>query len=100
LPNTSINIRTDIEIKKQAEAILAEIGLNMTTLVNMLLRQVIEKRGVPFALTIDSPIRTLSDGEIMEERAACLKRITEAISSSMDEELVTTKYYLGMFLNM
>ena len=39
----------------QAEAIFADLGLNMTTAVNMFLRAVIREDGIPFALKLDIP---------------------------------------------
>ena len=38
---TNLNIRTDKEIKNQAEEIFNELGLNMTTAINMFLRTVV-----------------------------------------------------------
>ena len=51
MPTTSMNIRTDAEIKKQAEALFAEFGLNMTTAVNMFLRQSIRNQAIPLELS-------------------------------------------------
>jgi DNA-damage-inducible protein J len=53
--STSTNIRMDTEIKKQAEALFSELGLNMTTAVNMFLRQAVRQHGIPFELKIDAP---------------------------------------------
>lgn len=41
MATTNLNIRTDKEIKEQAEAIFSELGLNMTTAVNMFLKTTI-----------------------------------------------------------
>ncbi|HCW30298.1 MAG TPA: type II toxin-antitoxin system antitoxin, RelB/DinJ family, partial [Roseburia sp.] len=41
MPATNLNIRTDKEIKNQAEEIFNELGLNMTTAINMFLRTVV-----------------------------------------------------------
>ena len=38
MATTNLNIRTDKAIKDQAEEIFNELGLNMTTAVNMFLR--------------------------------------------------------------
>ena len=38
MATTNINIRTDSEIKAQAQAIFASLGLDMTTAVNLFLR--------------------------------------------------------------
>ena len=55
MATTNLNIRTDKEIKEQAEAVFAELGLNMTTAVNLFLRTTVRERGIPFALQLDRP---------------------------------------------
>lgn len=52
---TNLNIRTDKEVKDAAERIFSEIGINMTTAVNIFLRQTIRSNGIPFDLKIDTP---------------------------------------------
>ena len=47
----NVNIRIDEELKKQTEVLLTEMGLNMTTAVNMFLRQVLRTGGIPFEVT-------------------------------------------------
>ena len=54
--NTSIlNIRTEPDIKKEAESIYKELGMNMSTAVNIFLRQSIRCNGIPFELRLDEP---------------------------------------------
>ena len=48
---TNINIRVDNEIKKEAQDVFASLGLDMTTGINIFLRQVIRLRSIPFAIT-------------------------------------------------
>ncbi|WP_294462528.1 type II toxin-antitoxin system RelB/DinJ family antitoxin [uncultured Ruminobacter sp.] len=43
---TNLNIRTDKDVKEQAEQIFAELGLNMTTAINLFLRAAIRKHGI------------------------------------------------------
>ena len=50
MATTNLNIRTDKAIKDQAEKIFNELGLNMTTAVNMFLRTAIREHGIPFEL--------------------------------------------------
>ena len=45
----------DTELKKQADAMLADMGLNMTTAMNMFLRQVVRQGKIPFELAVDTP---------------------------------------------
>ena len=55
---TNLNIRTDKDIKLAAEKIFEELGLNMTTAVNIFLRQSIREHGIPFDLKLDIPNET------------------------------------------
>ena len=55
MATTNLNIRTDKDIKDQAEAIFSELGLTMTTAVNLFLRTAVREHGIPFALKVDVP---------------------------------------------
>lgn len=55
---TNLNIRTEKTVKEAAESIFAELGLNMTTAVNMFLRQTIRENGIPFSLKLNMPNET------------------------------------------
>ena len=50
MATTNLNIRTDKEVKDKAEEIFSELGLNMTTAVNIFLRTAIREHGIPFEL--------------------------------------------------
>ena len=58
MATTNLNIRTDKEIKDQADRIFSELGLNMTTAINMFLRTTIRENGIPFSLKLDMPNAT------------------------------------------
>ncbi len=47
----NVNIRVDEELKKQTENVLSDMGLNMTTAVNIFLRQIVRTGGIPFEIT-------------------------------------------------
>ena len=53
MATTNLNIRTDKEIKDQADRIFSELGLNMTTAINMFLKSVVRHGGIPFSLRLD-----------------------------------------------
>ena len=53
MATTNLNIRTEKTIKDQAEEIFNELGINMTTAVNMFLRTAIREHGIPFELKLD-----------------------------------------------
>ena len=55
MATTNLNIRTDAEVKAAAEQLFNELGLNLTTAVNMFLRQAIRTGGIPFDVKINTP---------------------------------------------
>lgn len=52
---TNLNIRMDKDVKEQAEQIFSELGLTMTTAINLFLRTTIREQGIPFSLKLDVP---------------------------------------------
>ncbi len=60
MPNTNINIRMDADLKAQADQLFADLGLNMTTAVNMFVRQAIRQQGIPFPISRVPNAETLS----------------------------------------
>jgi DNA-damage-inducible protein J len=65
------NILIDDTVKQQAEAVLAEIGMNLSTAVTIFFKEVIRRQGIPFDLHLD-PFYTPSN------MAVLLKAIKEA----------------------
>ena len=55
METTNLNIRTDKAVKEQAEAIFVELGMSMTTAINLFLRSAIRENGIPFSLKLDVP---------------------------------------------
>ncbi len=50
MASTPTQVRVDSEIKKQATAIFASLGLDMSTAVNLFLHQCVLHQGLPFAV--------------------------------------------------
>ena len=80
---TNLNIRTDKIVKEQAEQIFAELGLNMTTAINLFLRTAIRKHGIPFDLKLDEPNETTIAA--MKEAEQLLNDQNSPKYSNMDE---------------
>jgi DNA-damage-inducible protein J len=49
------SIRTDAQLKQEADRLFADLGMNFTTAVNMFLRQAVRMQGLPFRPTCDVP---------------------------------------------
>ena len=48
MKNAYINTRVDSKTKSEAEAILSDLGINMSTAIDMFLTQIVLKEGIPF----------------------------------------------------
>ncbi len=81
--STNLNIRTDREVKDAAEKIFSELGITMTTAVNMFLRQTIRENGIPFELKLNAP-NALTVAAIEEGRQLAYDK-TAAGYTTMDD---------------
>ena len=50
MSTTNINIRTDSELKAKAQAVLSDLGLDMSTAINVFLTQVVYRQAIPFEI--------------------------------------------------
>ena len=55
MPKKSTNISIDTEIKAKAQALLADLGLDLSTAVNIFLRQMVRENAIPFTIRRDEP---------------------------------------------
>ena len=66
-----VNIRMDDNIKEKADALFAEMGMNMTTAFNIFAREVIRKRAIPFVVGVDyDPFYSESNMNALRESIA------------------------------
>ncbi len=49
---TSMSIRMDRVVKEQAQQLFKSLGMDMTTAINIFLRQALIRKGLPFEVTI------------------------------------------------
>ena len=55
MATTNLNVRIDANLKKEAEQIFKELGLNMSTALTVFLRQTVRSNGIPFDMRLDVP---------------------------------------------
>lgn len=89
MATTNLNIRTEKAIKDQAEEIFNELGLNMTTAVNIFLRTAIREHGIPFELKLEVPNNTtvaaIEEGrKLMEDPSAPKYSNMEALKKALE----------------
>lgn len=59
--NSIISVNVPKEVKEEANQILNDLGLNMSTAVNMYLRRIIADRGIPFEIREADPNQEFLD---------------------------------------
>ena len=53
MSKTSMSIRLDSEVKEQAQQVFNNLGMDMTTAINIFLRQALQYQGLPFDVRLD-----------------------------------------------
>lgn len=81
MSTTNISIRMDSELKKQAETMFADMGLNMTTAMNMFLRQVVRQGKIPFEIATSIP---------NAETLAAMREVDDIISGKIPAKKYTS----------
>ena len=51
----STNISIDADVKKQAQELFADLGLDLSTAINIYLKKAISEQGIPFNVTRETP---------------------------------------------
>ena len=80
----TINIRTDLETKKEAEQLFEEFGLSMTSAINVFLKQVIREKRIPFEIGYKNPNELTANVLKEAEEGKNLSPVYESIEEMMD----------------
>ena len=95
----TLNLRVDPDVKQSAESVLAQLGMSMSTAIDMFLRQVSLTGGIPFRVALPEAPGSVDAGSMTDEqlRDALLRGLREvergegteasAAFSQMREEL-------------
>lgn len=51
----NVSIRMDDALKKQAEELFNDLGMNLTTAFTIFVKQAIREQGIPFEITKETP---------------------------------------------
>ncbi len=55
MAKVSTNVSLDADIKKEAQKLFAELGMDLSTAINIFIRQALRQRSIPFEITADVP---------------------------------------------
>ena len=73
--DTTMTIRTNSKIKKQVQSIYSDLGIDLSTAINVFMRQSIRYKGFPFDVTLDVPNETTAAAIDEGRRIAHDKRV-------------------------
>ena len=68
MATTNVSIRIDSDLKAQADALFAELGMNLSTAFNIFVRQSLREGGIPFEIRTERPNK-----ETVAAMLECLK---------------------------
>lgn len=83
----NLSIRMDRELKEQAESLFSELGMNMTTALNIFVRQSVRQGKIPFEIALNKPnAETLAAlREIEDMRAGKIPKQSSSVADFIRE---------------
>ena len=97
MKTTSVHVRIKEDTKKQAEAILEELGISRAVAIEMFYRQIILNNGIPFEVAIPNESRSreeLTKEEFDKMMKVAIKQVEEGQTTPVEE--VFEELYRGM----
>ena len=55
MAKVSTNITIDAEVKKQAQKLFSDLGMDLSTAINIYLKKALQYKGIPFDVCIETP---------------------------------------------
>ncbi len=62
MAKVSTNITIDADTKKKAQELLSDLGLDLSTAINIFLKQMVRENAIPFSIQREAPMEANSDG--------------------------------------
>ena len=84
MKNVNVTLRVDEDLKKQADALFSELGLNLTTAFNIFLRQSVREQQIPFRVTRNVPNAVTLAAMDASERGEDLYGPYDSVSDLME----------------
>ena len=81
----NVSIRMDDNLKKQAEDLFNDLGMNLTTAFTIFVKQAIREQGIPFEVTRET-ISAINEVQQMKQNPSLGKAYTDV--DKMMEELL------------
>ena len=84
MKNVNVTLRVDEDLKRQADALFSEHGLNLTTAFNIFLRQSVREQQIPFKVSKNVPNAVTLSAMDASERGEDLYGPYDSVSDLME----------------
>ena len=84
MKNVNVTLRVDEDLKRQADALFSELGLNLTTAFNIFLRQSVREQQIPFRVSKKVPNAVTLSAMDASERGEDLNGPYDSVSDLME----------------
>ncbi len=88
MATTTINVRVDEDLKRRVESIYSELGMNLSTAINVFLRASVRYDGIPFDMRLENPndetlqaIDDINNGRDLSPIYTDTKKLMEALNA-------------------
>jgi DNA-damage-inducible protein J len=94
MKDKSISIRMDSGLKEQTEIVLDQLGLNMTTAVNMFFQQIVREQAVPLSLSLKPTVNAFEELEFakVERLAGYTGRTASNVMGDMEQIIAKAEH--------
>jgi len=75
---SNLNIKIDRELKAQADKLFNDMGMNLTTAVNVFVRQAVLERAIPFRIYRDTDL--VQTKVSTEQRQAAMQEVRDLLA--------------------
>ena len=86
MAQVSVTVKTDEEIKKDFNTFCEEIGLNMSTAINLFMRAVLREKRIPFELSLSNNVtiqvfKDVQEGKNLSKSFSSVKELMEDLNA-------------------
>jgi DNA-damage-inducible protein J len=84
MAQTTLSVRMDSDVKRQLDALCADVGMTTSTAINMFAKAFIRERRLPFDVVASDPFYSESNVKFLQRSAQQLEE-GKIITKTMDE---------------
>ena len=74
MATTNLNVRIDEDLKRNAEQLFSDLGLNMSAAITVFLKSSVDYNGIPFEIKKTGRANAVSDDELLSVSNALIKK--------------------------